>query len=57
MTDEEIRRFALQLREGARIRALMEEDAASTHGIPAAPQPLMQEEPEPKLFGEMPLLV
>jgi len=54
MNDEEIRRFALQLREAERIRALMEEDAVSTDGIPIAPQPLVEEELEPTHVGEMP---
>jgi hypothetical protein len=54
MTDEEIRRFALQLREAERIRALIEQDASSTDGIPTAPQPLVEEELEPTLFGDMP---
>ena len=36
MTHEEISRFALQLSEAERIRALLEQDAASTDGIPSA---------------------
>jgi hypothetical protein len=54
MNDEEIRGFALQLREAERIRALMEGDAVSTDGIPVAPQPLVEEELEPTHVGEMP---
>jgi hypothetical protein len=46
MTHEEIRRFALQLREAERIRALMAQDAASKDGIPLATG-LVVEEPRP----------
>jgi hypothetical protein len=46
MTEEEISRFAQQLREAERIRALMAQDADSKDGIPLAaglvaePQPI-----------------
>jgi hypothetical protein len=47
MTQEEISRFALQLSEAERIRALMAQDAASTDGSPSATEPLVEEEPRP----------
>jgi hypothetical protein len=54
MTDEEIRRFALQLREAERVRALIEQDAAAMDGVPSATEPPV-EETGPDLCGEMTL--
>jgi hypothetical protein len=45
MTEEEITRFALQLREAERIRALMAQDAEdSKDGIPLATGPVVESE-------------
>ena len=41
MTEEEITRFALQLREAERIRALMARDADSKDGFPLATGPVV----------------
>jgi hypothetical protein len=46
MTQEELSRFALQLREAERIRALMAQEADSRDGIPLATE-LVVEEPRP----------
>jgi hypothetical protein len=45
MTEEEISRFALQLSEAERIRALMAQDADSKDGVPLATE--LAEEPQP----------
>jgi hypothetical protein len=50
MTQEEISRFALQLSEAERIRALMAQDADSKDGIPLATE-LPVEEPQPVSTG------
>jgi hypothetical protein len=54
MTEEEITRFALQLREAERIRAMIaqEEDASSNgggEGIPIAAAPAEEEIPIPAI--------
>ena len=53
MTEEEVARFALQLREAERIRAMIAQENASSNGgsdgIPIAAEPAEEEVPVPAM--------